>query len=231
MTELSAIDIKENIAKIKTEVAEFADKYARNINDVQIMAVTKRTEPKFINIAVSHGIKLIGENRAQELVSKYDALVLKKESIHFIGYLQINKIKSIIDKVSMIHSADSIKFINALDNQMKKRESVMDCLVQINIGNEPTKSGILQEETEEFLKNASKFENVNIKGLMAIPPPSNSDLYFGRMQKLFVDIKDKNIDNINMEILSMGMSNDYLEAVKYGSNIIRIGTKIFGTRL
>jgi len=223
--------IADNIAKIKYEIAETASKYSRSPEDITIMAVTKRVPAETVNSAVDCGIKLLGENRAQELAQKYGEYKLKKDSIHFIGHLQTNKIKSIMDKVTLIQTIDSERLLFAVNDFAEKNGFTIQCLIQVNIALEQTKSGLSAQALEEFLKTAEKAKFVSIKGLMAIPPATDSDVHFGRMQKLFVDIKGKNMDNVSMDILSMGMSGDYLSAIKYGSNIVRLGTAIFGTRI
>ncbi|MDF2566621.1 MAG: YggS family pyridoxal phosphate-dependent enzyme [Oscillospiraceae bacterium] len=222
--------IKHNIDVIKQNVAEAAEQSSRSTEDIKIMAVTKTVPFEQVNIAISQGISLLGENRVQELISKYDFYNVKQDNIHFIGHLQTNKIKYIIDKVCMVESVDSIKLAEELNKQAKKHNKMLDVLIEVNIGQELSKSGVGPEDLEEFLKNLSTFESLSIQGLMTIPPVEKNDYFFSKMHQLFVDIKDKNVDNVNMSVLSMGMSADYEKAIKHGSNIVRIGTAMFGTR-
>lgn len=203
-------------------------------NGVQLIAVTKTVDIDRINDAIDCGICHIGENKVQELLSKYDFLKKDNLSIHFIGKLQTNKVKYIIDKVSLIHSVDSLKLAQTIDKHAKTINKIQDILVQINISGEQTKSGIDPADIEMFLMQLSKLSNIKVRGLMCIPSPEvvfgENSVYFNNMYKMFVDIKDKKLDNISMDILSMGMSNDYQTAIKCGSNMVRIGTKIFGKR-
>lgn len=220
--------ISENIKRISFEIEEAKAKYRKPDEIVDIMAVTKTVEYERVNEAIGCGIKLLGENRVQEYISKRD-FYEKSADVHFIGSLQTNKVKYIIDNVSMIQSVDSYKLALEIDKQAKKHNLVMNILLEVNIGGEITKGGFSQDVLDENILMISKLENVRICGLMTIPPP-NSEKFLYNMQKLFIDKKAKKYDNVNMDILSMGMSGDYVEAVKYGSNIVRLGTAIFGRR-
>ncbi|MCL2089010.1 MAG: YggS family pyridoxal phosphate-dependent enzyme [Oscillospiraceae bacterium] len=219
--------IKHNISAIQTQVAEAADKYGRSVDDISIMAVTKTVSAECVNIAIDCGISLLGENRSAELVGKYDEYNKKNIKIHFIGHLQSNKVKAIIDKVDMIQSLDSLKLAQEIG---KRAEPPIDVLVEVNIGNEQGKFGINPATLCEFLEQTAEIGGIRVMGLMCIPPQIDSDIYFGKMQELFLDIREKKLHNVNMGILSMGMSGDYVEAIKHGSNIIRIGRNIFGER-
>ncbi len=219
--------------------AEFVQNIENLLNEtkkagVELIAVTKTVGVEAINDAISCGVKHIGENKVQELLSKYDQLNKDGLSIHFIGKLQTNKVKYIIDKVDLIHSVDSIKLAQTIDKCAKKINKVQEVLVQVNISAEETKSGISPLEIDEFLKEMSEFSNLKVRGLMCIPAPETffgeNESYFNDMHKMFVDINAKKLDNINMDILSMGMSNDYKTAIKCGTTMVRIGTKIFGKR-
>jgi len=221
--------IVENYKTICYNVNEIKSKYHSIDDNIQIMAVTKTVSPQAVNIAISCGIKLLGENRVQEFLSKKDEYN-KNSDVHFIGNLQSNKVKYIIDEVTMIQSVNSINLAQEIDKQSKRRDKIMDILVEINIGNEVSKTGIVQNELEDMLNKVSEMQNVRVKGLMAIPPINAKEETYANMQKLFVDIRAKKLDNINMSILSMGMSNDYELAIKYGANIVRIGTGLFGAR-
>ena len=221
--------VLENYKEICYNVKNAEAVYGIKPNSVQIMAVTKTVDPEKINYAVSLGIKLLGENRVQEYMSKkeqYD----KSADVHFIGHLQTNKVKYIIDDVSLIQSVDSIKLANEIDRQAKKHNKIMDILLEINIGNEISKSGVDAEKLFDLIYQVSELENIKIKGLMAIPPIGSDENIFDKMNNLFNQVKEKNIDNVSMDILSMGMSGDYETAIKHGANLVRIGTKLFGAR-
>ena len=221
--------VAENIRQIKADVEEAKAKYRSADERIDIMAVTKTVPPEIINTAIQNGINLLGENRVQEYLSKKD-FYDKNAEVHFIGHLQTNKIKYIIENVSMIQSVDRMELAKELSHQCLKLKIKKDILIEVNIGDEENKSGFLKDGLVEAIYEMSELPNISIKGLMAIPPKGGSEKFFYEMQKLFIDIRDKNIDNIIMCILSMGMSSDYIPAIKYGSNLIRIGTKLFGAR-
>lgn len=225
--------IKTNIDNIKYNIEVAAKKSGRSLNDILLLAVTKTVDIDRIKVAVDCGLKDLGENRVQELVQKYE--ILNSDcNWHLIGHLQTNKIKYIIDKVKLIHSVDSENLALEINNQAKKNNKIVDILVEINIADEATKFGIKPEDTEEIIIKLSNLSNINIKGIMTVAPLVNNAednrKYFEKLYKLFVDIKAKRIDNIDMKYLSMGMTNDYQIAVEEGANIVRIGTGIFGKR-
>ncbi len=223
----------ENALKIKEKVSNAARLVGKKADEITIIAVTKTVEAERILKVKQAGIDIIGENKAQELNEKYEAL---KDTFvcHFIGHLQTNKVKQIVDKVSMIQSVDSLKLCEEINKQCIKINKIMDILIEVNVGNELNKSGIEYEKTEEFLIKASEFSNIKVRGLMAIPPICNDKEkikeYFTKMNAKFIDIKGKNIDNISMDYLSMGMSNDFEEAIICGANMVRIGSLMFGKR-
>lgn len=219
--------IKENIKRIKADIEEAALKSGRDPADIRLMAVTKTVSAENVNTAIEEGITLLGENRAQELLEKYGDYIKEGTEIHFIGHLQRNKVKQIIDKVDMIQSVDSLKLLAEIDKEAGKIGKVMDYLVEVNIGGEESKNGISKDNLHEFIKNASQFKNASFKGLMTIPPvfsETEGKQYFKAMQELFHSLSGQGL------LLSMGMSGDYKTAIKYGSNIIRIGTALFGSR-
>ncbi len=223
----------ENYKRIKENVAETAVKAGRNENDVRLMCVTKTVESEYINPVLDIGADLIGENRVQEYVGKLDTLHLDGVEKHIIGHLQTNKVKYIAGRVDMIESVDSIKLANAIDKEFKKVDAVANVLVEVNIGKEESKSGTEPEMLDELIYQIAELPNVKIKGLMTIPPICDDNevrAYFSKMHKAFEDIKSKHINNVDMDILSMGMSGDYELAVLEGSNIVRIGSAIFGAR-
>ena len=198
------------------------------------MAVTKTVSAQRVNEAIQAGVRFLGENRVQELQSKFELYDREGVQIHFIGHLQTNKVKYLVDKVSMIQSVDSLHLAQQIDKECAKHGKIMDILLEVNIGREESKSGLFQEELEELLPQLSQLSNLRVRGLMAIPPRCENqkelEKYFYQMQQLFIDMKDKNLHNITMDFLSMGMSQDYLTAIQYGSTMVRIGRRLFGER-
>ncbi len=217
--------VAENIARITAELNGRA----------RLLAATKTVPPEMINFAIDNGIDLIGENRVNELLEKYEFIDRSRAEIHFIGALQTNKVKYIIDKVDMIHSVDRISLADEIERQAAKCGIVMPVLAEVNIGSEATKSGVSPEETAEFCAYLAALPHLKLCGLMAIPPKceekGGNKEYFCKMRKIFVDISHQNVDNSIMEILSLGMSDDYLDAVECGSTMVRIGSGIFGKRV
>ena len=234
MQVLNEQEVAQNVQKIAQDVREAALQAGRDPSEVQVMAVTKTVDPVLVNAAIGAGITLLGENKAQELCAKYDSYHKDGVQIHFIGHLQTNKIRQIVDKVSMVESVDSIKLAREIDRHCAAIGRVMDVLLEVNIGREENKTGIFPEFLPALLEEAGKLEHIRVRGLMTIPPVCETEeevlQYFSQMRQLFIDIKQKKYDNISMEILSMGMSADYLAAVRCGSNIVRIGTAMFGQR-
>ena len=231
--EKSSISIfDENYKQIISNIARAAEKSGRKSEDIILLAATKTVDVEVINHAIQSGIGYIGENRVQEFLSKYDNYAPVHR--HFIGHLQTNKVKDIIDKVELIHSVDSYKLACEISKQATKRNIIMDVLLEINIGNEQSKSGFCYEEAYEAVQKIAQLDGVKVRGLMAIPPIcENSEQnrkYFAKMKKLFIDIGTKKIDNSSMDILSMGMSDDYEAAIEEGANMVRLGTALFGRR-
>ena len=234
MQVLNEQEVAQNVQKIAQDVREAALQAGRDPSEVQVMAVTKTVDPVLVNAAIGAGITLLGENKAQELCAKDDNDHKDGVQIHFIGHLQTNKVRQIVDKVSMVESVDSIKLAREIDRHCAAIGKVMDVLLEVNIGREENKTGIFPEFLPALLEEAGKLEHIRVRGLMTIPPVCETEeevlQYFSQMRQLFIDIKQKKYDNISMEILSMGMSADYLAAVRCGSNIVRIGTAMFGQR-
>lgn len=220
--------IKDNFLKITKNI----EKAAMGKN-VILLAATKTVDIENINYSISLGIDYIGENRVQEFLSKEDYYD-KKVHKHFIGHLQTNKVKDIVGKVELIHSVSSYKLANEISKVSLKKGITTNILLEVNIGNEESKSGFLADELLDMAERISHLDGICIKGLMAIPPICNNNeenrQYFSRMNKLFVDIKAKKLDNSNIEYLSMGMSDDYTVAIQEGANIVRIGTGLYGKR-
>ncbi|MDE5861756.1 MAG: YggS family pyridoxal phosphate-dependent enzyme [Ruminococcus sp.] len=221
--------IDENLRIIRERAGEAFAKYRNSGDKLRIMAVTKTVVPEAVNHAVSLGLDLLGENRVQEYLSKKD-FYEKSVEVQFIGSLQTNKVKYIIDSVTMIQSVDSIRLAETVSRLALKNNRVIDILCEVNIGGEDSKGGIAPEETGDFIEQVSQFEGIRIRGLMTIPPPSDSDIFLGRMQELFNTVSEQKKSVVSMDTLSMGMTHDYAEAIKYGSNIVRIGTGLFGAR-
>ncbi len=217
--------IKENLDRIFNAVSG---------TSTELIAVTKTRTIDEINFAIECGIKHIGENRVQELLGKYDHIAKNEVSVHLIGRLQTNKVKYIIDKVDLIHSVDSYKLACEISKRAQNIGKIQDILVEVNIGDEDSKGGVSPSELLEFISTVADLEGIRIRGLMCIPPrikENGSNLkYFSNLKQLSVDINAKKIDNVSMDILSMGMSDNYEDAIKAGSSFIRVGRGIFGTR-
>lgn len=226
--------IEHNLAFIRSEIADAAKKSGRTPGEIHLMAVTKTVEPIFINHALSCGIDLIGENKVQELLSKEPFLNLNGVDVHLIGHLQTNKVKQILPHVSTIQSVDSIKLAREISKQAEKIEKQVQCLIEVNVGDEESKTGIPMQEVPALLEEMAQLPRIKVKGLMAIPPICEDSIllqYFEKMREMFVDIQAKKMDNINMDILSMGMSSDYKLAILHGATMVRVGSSIFGPRL
>lgn len=224
--------IKENLEHINAKLEQAAKKSGRKREDILLLAVSKTVEVPRIKEAVELGLTELGENKPQEINRKF--FEIENVRWHQIGHLQTNKVKYIIDKVCLIHSVDSFKLAEEINKRAKLNNKVMNILIEINIAGEEAKHGVSPDEAEYLAIQISGLENVRIKGLMTVAPfvedPEENRKYFSEMRKLFVDIGNKNYNNIDMEYLSMGMTNDYEVAVEEGSNIVRIGTGLFGAR-
>lgn len=234
MTARSLSDVEYNYRMINERIAEAALKSGRKREDITFLAATKTVDADTINHAISLGLDHIGENRVQELLAKYNDYDLSNCSLQFIGHLQSNKVRQIIDKVDLIQSVDSVKLATEISKQSLKINKSTDVLVEVNIGREENKSGVMPEMLEELLCQIAEMDGISVKGLMAIPPICDTSQkiskFFHNMNNLFIDISQKKIDNISMTILSMGMSSDYYEAILEGANMIRVGSSLFGER-
>lgn len=217
--------IKKNLETIFSQLAG---------HKTQLLAVTKTRSVEEINYAIECGVRHIGENRVQELLEKYDRLNREKVTVHLIGQLQTNKVKYIVDKVDLIHSVDSLRLATEISKRAAAIGKVQEVLVEVNMGNEASKGGIHPEELPQLLESISTLPSIKVRGLMCIPPiaaEKHQNLqYFLNLKQMSVDIKAKKIDNIDMDILSMGMSGDYEDAISAGSTFIRVGRGIFGPR-
>lgn len=222
--------ILENLKRIFENVANSAAKVNRSADEISVMAVTKTVPAEKVNFAAECGIKLLGENRVQEFLEKDTKYILKKDKIHFIGHLQSNKVKYIIDKVSMIESVSSLSLAGEINRLSEMRNLIMPVLLEVNISNEETKGGFLENEVIEAIYKLLEYKNIHIEGLMVIPSRENTEYWFRKTQELFNEIKSKEIDGIIMKTLSMGMSHDYEDAVICGSTMVRLGSAVFGKR-
>lgn len=233
MTEKSSVEIfNENYPIIKEKIVQAAKSAGKSEKDIILLAATKTVDIDTVNFAIKSGIEYIGENKVQEFLSKYENY--EKCHKHFIGHLQTNKVKDLIGKVELIHSVDSLHLAKEISKQSKAKGIVSEILLEVNIGKEQTKSGFSVNETQKAVEEISSYGNIYIRGLMAIPPIADEKQknrkFFYEMNKLFVDIRDKKIDNSSMDILSMGMSDDFTQAISEGANMVRIGTALFGRR-
>lgn len=228
--------ISENLKLIRENISESAIKSGRNYEDIKLMAVTKTVPVEYINYSIDNcGIDLIGENKVQEFLSKKDTLHLEGVEKHLIGHLQTNKVKKIVSLVDMIQSVDSVHLAEEISKQAVNNSIVSDILLEVNIGSEESKTGFDKGVFLESLSKISELPNLNVKGIMTIPPICDNEKelrkYFTTMSQYFNDIKEKQYKNFNMEILSMGMSGDYELAIECGANLVRIGSLIYGARI
>ncbi|MCR8745323.1 YggS family pyridoxal phosphate-dependent enzyme [Romboutsia lituseburensis] len=227
-------DIKENLNYIRNNIKKSTEKSNRKENDVMLLAVTKTVDVDDVQEAINNGVTDVGENKPQELARKYEVLG-DKVNWHLIGSLQTNKVKYIIDKVYMIHSLDREVLCEEIQKRAEKINRTINCLVQVNISKEESKHGLEEGNVLEFIENVSnKYKNIRIRGLMTMAPFTEDEeavrKVFKGLKDLSISIEQKNIPNVSMEYLSMGMSNDYEIAIEEGSTIVRVGTSIFGAR-
>ena len=227
-------DVEYNYNVINERISEAAQKVGKTREDIKFLAATKTVDVEVINYAISLGLNYIGENKVQELISKYDNYNLENCSLQFIGHLQSNKVRQIVGKVDLIQSVDSVKLAKEISRQSVNKNVNTDILVEVNTGREENKSGVLPEMAYELIDEIKDFDNISVKGLMTIPPISDNSQeiseYFNKVNKLFIDISGKKLDNVSMDILSMGMSSDYYEAILMGANMVRVGSSLFGAR-
>ncbi len=233
MSEKLLTDTQKNVIETFDKISFAANEAKRDPSEIRLMAVTKTVAPEKINEAIKAGCDLLGENKVQELLEKYESYD-KSAEIHFIGSLQTNKVKYIVNKVTMIESVDSIKLAEEIEKRCAKIGKTMDILLEVNIANEESKGGFSPEEVVEASVKISEFPHLRLRGLMTIgrfgAEIEETRQYFAKMRALLVDIKSKNIDNIYINILSMGMSGDFELAVSEGANIVRVGRGLFGER-
>ncbi len=228
------MSIAENIARIRAQMTEAAIAAGRNPEDILLCAATKMNDAHAVQQAIAAGVDCCGENRVQELTQKLSQNAYTGAPVHFIGHLQTNKVRQVVGRVDLIQSVDSFRLLEAIQKEAAKQQLCQNILLEINIGNEASKSGFLKEEILPLLEKVSAFSNIRVCGFMAIPPicqnSTDNHKFFQEMYNLSVDIRAKKYDNICVDILSMGMSDDYADAIACGSTMIRVGTAIFGSR-
>ena len=228
------MSIAENIARIREEMNKAALAAGRNPKDILLCAATKMNDAENVRQAIAAGVDLCGENKVQELTQKLAENAYEGAPVHFIGHLQTNKVKQVVGKVDLIQSVDSMRLLEAIDKEAAKQGIIQDILLEVNIGQEDSKSGFEASQIMEILEQISEKKNIRVRGLMAIPPicqnSSENRKYFQEMYNISVDIMSKKYDNVLVDVLSMGMSGDYEEAIACGSTMIRVGTAIFGAR-
>ncbi len=225
--------LKENLANVEKNIEQACKNAGRSRDEVTLIAVSKTKPVEMLQEIYDENIRDFGENKVQELCSKMGQLP-SDIRWHMIGHLQRNKVKYIVGKVELIHSVDTYRLAEEINIQAKKQNVIVPILIEVNIAHEESKFGISAEDAILLVEEISKLENIRIKGLMTIAPyvenPEDNRLYFRKIKQLSVDITNKNIDNVFMEILSMGMTGDYMVAIEEGATMVRVGTGIFGER-
>lgn len=229
------MSVQENIQAVRSQIDQAAMAAGRDPTEVTLVAATKVQSSETIREAIQAGITVCGENRVQEFNAHWADQAYEGAQVHFIGHLQKNKVKYLVGKVSLIESVDSEELLRAIDQRAQKLGVVQDILIEVNIGQEESKSGVSPEKAKELVALAAELPGVNPRGLMAIPPVAEisggNSRYFAEMYQLFVDIKGKTYDNrVSIDCLSMGMSGDFADAIAHGSTQVRIGTALFGAR-
>ena len=228
------MQLQERIKLVQDKIAAAAVAAGRDPGEVTLCAATKVQSDETIRAAIAAGITVCGENRVQEMSAHLATDTYAGAKLHFIGHLQTNKVKQVVGKVDLIQSVDRLDLLNCIEKQAAKLDIVQDILLEVNIGDEESKSGFTPEETMDIAAHMCEYPHCHLTGLMAIPPisvePGGNSKYFAQMRQLLVDIKAKKYDNVNMVCLSMGMSDDFTDAIAEGSTMIRVGTAIFGAR-
>ena len=228
------MSIAENVAAIRAKMDEAAIACGRDPKEILLCAATKMNDADAVRQAIAAGVDCCGENRAQELTAKLRDDAYRGKPVHFIGRLQTNKVKQVVGKVDLIQSVDRENLMEAIQKEAARQGITQDILLEVNIGREEAKGGFLPEDLPAILNKITDFPNVRVRGLMAIPPicqkDTDNDKFFQEMCNIGVDIMEKKYDNVSVDILSMGMSNDFVRASACGSTMIRVGTAIFGAR-
>ena len=226
--------IHENVQTIRAAMARAAEAAGRDPKEILLCAATKMNDADAVRQAVAAGVDCCGENRVQELLEKQPQGAYEGVPVHFIGHLQTNKVKQVVGRVDCIQSVDRLPLLECIQKEAAKQGIVQDILLEVNVGGGASKSGFTVEEAAAVAARMGEFPAVHLRGLMAIPPisqnPGDNCKFFAQMRNLFVDIKGKKCDNVSMDCLSMGMSDDFTDAIAEGSTMIRVGTAIFGAR-
>lgn len=225
--------VAENLKDVESRVCAACERAGRSRDEVTLIAVSKTKPVEMLREAYESGARYFGENKVQELVDKFDVM---PDDIHWqlIGHLQRNKVKYIVDKAELIHSVDSLRLAEAIDKEAAKKGVIANILLEVNMAKEETKFGLMPEEVLDFVKQIVRFQNIKVQGLMTIAPfvadPEENRKHFANLRKLSVDIRKEKVNNVNMSILSMGMTNDFEVAIEEGATMVRVGTAIFGER-
>jgi len=226
--------IEQNIAAIRARMDEAAIACGRDPKEILLCAATKMNDADAVRRAVLGGVDCCGENKVQELCQKQPLGAYDGKPVHFIGHLQTNKVKQVVGKVDLIQSVDRLNLLECIEKEAAKQDLVQDILFEVNIGEEESKGGFTPQEVKDLAAKMADFPHCHLMGLMAIPPicteENGNSKYFTQMYQIFVDIREKKYDNVNMVCLSMGMSDDYADAIRCGSTMVRVGTAIFGAR-
>lgn len=227
------MSIQTNIQEVRQRIAAACGECGRDPKEITLVGASKMNDAAACREAIAAGIDVLGENRVQEMTEKLSQNAYDGAPLHFIGHLQRNKVKQVVGKVALIQSVGSLPLLEAVEKEAEKQDIVQDILLEVNIGGEEAKSGFAPEETEAAAVLARELPHVRVRGLMTIPPvetvPHGNLVYFEKMHRLYVDINGKIYDN-ELEYISMGMSGDFADAIRAGSNMVRVGTAIFGAR-
>ena len=225
--------LRDNLQEVEERIRAACQRAGRDRSEVTLVAVSKTKPVETLQEAYDQGVRVFGENKVQEIREKYEALP-KDIEWHMIGHLQTNKVKYIVDKVRLIHSVDSLRLAEVIEKEAEKQNRIMDILLEVNVAEEESKFGLKTEEVLPLAEKIAELSHIRLRGLMTIAPfvenPEKNRTIFANLHKLYVDIKEKNIDNGTVSILSMGMTNDYEVAIEEGATMVRVGTGIFGAR-
>ena len=228
------MSIAENVAAIRAAMESAARDAGRDPKEIKLCAATKMNDAAAVRQAIAAGVDVCGENRVQELTQKLGEKAYAGAPVHFIGHLQTNKVRQVVGKVDLIQSVGSLHLLEAVNKEAARQDLRQDILLEVNIGEEAAKTGFAASEILPLIDKIDSFSNICVRGLMAIPPisenPGDNSKFFLKMREIYVDIRAKKKDNVLVDCLSMGMSGDYLDAIRCGSTMVRIGTAIFGER-
>lgn len=228
------MSIAENVAAIRAAMESAAQDAGRDPKEIRLCAATKMNDAAAVRQAIAAGVDVCGENRVQELTQKLGENAYVGAPVHFIGHLQTNKVRQVVGKVDLIQSVGSLHLLEAVNKEAARQNLRQDILLEVNIGEEAAKTGFAASEVLPLIDKIDSFSNICVRGLMAIPPisenPGDNSKFFLKMREIYVDIRAKKKDNVQVDCLSMGMSGDYLDAIRCGSTMVRIGTAIFGER-